>query len=85
MQLAAAKYLFLCALARCLDAVSTLDHVGLQAYRSRATVQLEEKTAGIAENGASLISAPERCCACAAVLTYGLLNEMKSQQQIDAR
>lgn len=60
------------ALASCLDAISTLDHIGLQADRTRPSVQLEKQAAGVAEHRALLIASPERCSACRAVLAYGL-------------
>lgn len=57
---------------RSLDAVSALDNVGLQAYRARTAVKLQEETAGIAEDTARLISSPERGGTCTAVLADGL-------------
>lgn len=56
-----------------LDPVATLDNVGLEAYRSRTAVELEEETAGIAEDRAGFIASPERSSACSAVLAYGLV------------
>ena len=39
------RYLFLRALPGRLDAIPTLDHIGLETYRTRSAMQLEEKTA----------------------------------------
>jgi len=50
--------LLLLGLARVLDAVSALDNIGLQTDRPRPSVELEEKTAGIAQHSSSLISSP---------------------------
>lgn len=44
---------------RTLNAIATLDNICLQAYRPRSTVELQEETTSIAENGANLISSPE--------------------------
>ena len=41
-------YLFATARSACLDAVAALDHVGLEGDGTRAAVQLQEQTAGIA-------------------------------------
>ena len=57
-----AYLLLLLSEARSLDAVTGLDNVGLEAYRARATVQLEEEAAGVAEDGSDLIASPKRCC-----------------------
>jgi hypothetical protein len=46
---------------RCLDAIARLDHVGLERDGTRATVEFEEEAAGVAEDGAGLIAAPEGC------------------------
>ena len=46
--------------ARILDPIPALDHVGLEGYRSRAVVELEEQAACVAKHGAELISSPER-------------------------
>lgn len=62
-------------LARCLrglDAIARLDHVGLERDGSWAAVEFEEEAAGIAEDGAGLVAAPERCGGGCAVLTDGL-------------
>jgi len=65
-------YLLLRPRARCFDAVAALDHVGLEADGSRAAVQLEKETAGVAEDGAGLIATPEGSGARAAVQADGL-------------
>jgi hypothetical protein len=62
-------------LARCLrglDTIARLDHVGLERDGSWAAVELKEETAGVAENGAGLVAAPERCRGGCAVLADGL-------------
>jgi len=61
--------------ARCLrglDAVARLDHVRLERDGTRAAVQFEEEAAGVAEDGAGLIAAPEGSGRGGAVLTDGL-------------
>jgi hypothetical protein len=57
-----ATYFLLCILrsTRTLYAIATLDHVGLEAYRTWSAVEFEEEPAGIAQDGADLISSPER-------------------------
>jgi hypothetical protein len=57
---------------RGLDTVARLDHVGLERDGSWAAVELKEETAGVAENGAGLVAAPERCRGGCAVLADGL-------------
>jgi hypothetical protein len=47
---------------RCLDAIARFDHVGLKRDRTRAAMEFEEEAAGVAEDGAGLIAAPEGCC-----------------------
>lgn len=62
-------------LARCLrglDAIARLDHVGLERDGPWAAVEFEEEAAGIAEDGAGLIAAPEGCGGGCAVLADGL-------------
>jgi uncharacterized membrane protein YcjF (UPF0283 family) len=62
-------------LARCLrglDAIARLYHVGLERDGSWAAVELEEEAAGVAEDGAGLVAAPERCRGGCAVLADGL-------------
>lgn len=54
------------------DAVPALDNIGLQRDRPWAAVQLEEETAGIAEDIAHLVTTPERRRRCATVLTCWL-------------
>lgn len=61
--------------ARCLRglyAVSRLDHVGLEGNRARAAMQFEEEAAGIAEDGAGFVAAPERGRGGGTVLADGL-------------
>lgn len=41
-----------------LHAIATLDHIGLQAYRTSPPVQLEEQAAGIAQHGAEFVPTP---------------------------
>jgi hypothetical protein len=53
---------------RCLDAIARFDHVGLERDGTRAAVEFEEEAAGVAEDGAGLIAAPEGCCRGRAVL-----------------
>lgn len=43
-----------------LDAVATLDDIGLEGDGARPAVQLEKQAAGIAEDGAGFIATPER-------------------------
>ncbi len=62
-------------LARCLrglDAIARLDHVGLERDGSWAAVEFEEEAAGVAEDGAGLVAAPEGCRGGCAVLANGL-------------
>lgn len=61
-------YLPLLSLHRSLDTIATFDHVSLEAYGPRSAVKFEEQAAGITEDGAEFIPAPERCCRGAAVL-----------------
>lgn len=56
---------------RGLDTVPALDDIRLQADRPRASVQLEEKSAGIAQHGAGFIAPPQRCRRGLAVGAYG--------------
>jgi len=51
-----------------LDAVAALDDVGLEGDGARPAVQLEEEAAGVAQDGARLVTAPERRGAGGAVL-----------------
>jgi hypothetical protein len=44
--------------AHSLDAIAALDDIGLERNGSRATVQLEEQTAGVAKNGTHLVATP---------------------------
>ena len=67
-----ATYLFASARRARLDAIPTFDDIGLEGDGPRAAVQLQEKTAGIAQNGAGLIAAPEGRGARRAVLADGL-------------
>lgn len=51
-------YLFLRSLVRRLDPVTTLDDIGLKTDGTRATMQLEEETAGVAEHRPRLVPSP---------------------------
>ena len=55
-----------------LDAVAALDDIGLEGDGSWTAMQLQEQAAGVAEDGAGFIAAPERRGARCAVLAYGL-------------
>ena len=55
-----------------LHAIATLDHISLQAYRTRPSVQLEEQPAGVAEHGTGFIPAPQGSSGGAAILADGL-------------
>lgn len=55
-----------------LDPMATLDHICLEAYWPWRTVEFQEETAGIAQNGTELVSSPEWCCRSGTVLTYRL-------------
>lgn len=55
-----------------LDAIATLDDVCLERDGTGAAVQLEEEAAGVAEDGARLVAAPERRGRRLAVLAGGL-------------
>jgi hypothetical protein len=66
------KYLFLWSLSRAFDTVPALDHIGLEAYRSRSAVEFEEQAARVAEHRADFISSPQRGCRCRTVLAYRL-------------
>jgi hypothetical protein len=65
-------YLLACTRPASLDAIAALDDIGLERDGARSAVQLQEEPAGVAENRACLIAAPERSGACSAVLTYRL-------------
>lgn len=52
-----------------LHTVATLDYIGLEAYRTRAPVQLEEQPAGIAKHRAGFVPTPQWRGGGAAVLT----------------
>jgi len=67
-----AAYLFLWPLCRALDTVPALDDIGLEAYRPRSAVQLEEQAASIAEHRTQFISTPKRSCRSGAVLANRL-------------
>lgn len=56
-----------------LDAVATLDDIGLEGDGPRAAVQLQEEAAGVAEHRAGLIASPEGRRARGAVLADGLI------------
>lgn len=51
-----------------LHTVATFDYIGLQAYRTRAAVQLEEQAAGVAKHRAEFVPAPQGRGGSAAVL-----------------
>lgn len=55
-----------------LDPMTTLDHICLEAYWPWRTVEFQEETAGIAQNGTELVPSPEWCCRSGTVLTYRL-------------
>lgn len=55
-----------------LHAVATLDHIGLQAYRTRPAVKLEEQAASVAKHRAEFVPAPQGRRGGAAVLADGL-------------
>lgn len=55
-----------------LNAISTLNHISLKRHGTSFGVQLEEKTASIAEDIAVIITAPERCGACTTIAADGL-------------
>ena len=62
-------------LARCLrglDAIARLDHVGLERDGSWAAMEFKEEAAGVAEDGAGLVAAPEGCRGGCAILADGL-------------
>ena len=40
------------------DAIATLDHVSLEADRSWGSMELQEKAASVAKNGAVFVSSP---------------------------
>lgn len=61
-----------------LDPVATLNDVRFQADGSRLAVEFEEEAARVAQHGAGLIAAPERCGGGAAVLADGLKRDMVS-------
>lgn len=55
-----------------LDPMATLDHICLEAYWPWRTVEFQEETAGIAQNGTELVPSPEWCCRSGTILTYRL-------------
>lgn len=55
-----------------LDPIPALDDVRLETYRPRSPVELQEESAGVAEDGARLVAPPEGSRACFAVLADGL-------------
>ena len=62
-------------LARCLrglNAIARLDHVGLEGDGTRSAMEFEEEAAGVAEDGAGLVAAPEGCRGGCTVLANGL-------------
>ena len=58
---------------RSLDAVPRFYDVGFERYRAWAAVEFEEEAAGVAEDGAGLVAAPEGGGGGAAVLADGLV------------
>ena len=65
-------YLLLRPLSRTFDSISTLDHVGFEAYRPRFAMQLQEKSAGVAKHRADFVSSPQGRGRSGAVLAYRL-------------
>jgi len=59
---ATAAYFFLRPLCRAFDTIPAFDDIGLEAYRPRSAVQLEEQAASIAEHRTEFISTPKRSC-----------------------
>lgn len=55
-----------------LHTIATLDHIGLQAYRSRSTVQLQKQAAGVAKDRTVFVPAPQGRGGSATVLADGL-------------
>ena len=55
-----------------LDAVAAFDDICLERDGARPAVQLQEESAGVAEDGTRFIATPERCGACRAVPADGL-------------
>jgi hypothetical protein len=51
-----------------LDAVATLDDIGFEGDGPWTAVQLQKKTAGVAEDRARFIASPQRRGACRAIL-----------------
>jgi hypothetical protein len=51
-------YLALRPLTSSFHSVAALDHIGLEAYRSRSSVELQEQAAGVAEHGAEFVPTP---------------------------
>lgn len=54
------------------DPMATLDHIRLEAYWPWGTVEFQEETTGIAQNGTDFVPSPEWCCRSGTVLTYRL-------------
>ena len=67
------NYLSLLAWNCSLDSISTLDHVRLEADRTRGAMQLEEEATGVTKNRADLIATPEGGSGGGTVLTDRLL------------
>lgn len=51
--------LLLLSMTGALDSIAALDDIGLQAYRARPTMKLEEQPTGVAQDGSDLVPAPE--------------------------
>lgn len=64
----AATHLALGTLTSGLDTVATLDHIGLQAYRTRSAMEFEKETTGIAQNRTEFVPTPKRRGGGAAIL-----------------
>jgi hypothetical protein len=57
---------------RTFHTITALDNIGLEAYRARAAMQLEEEATSIAKHGSDLIASPQRSGRGRAVLAGGL-------------
>jgi hypothetical protein len=77
-------YLSLCAGSASLDAVAALDDIGLERDGARAAVQLQEEAAGVAEDGARLIAAPEGRRARSAILADRLEQSANCARCLDS-
>jgi hypothetical protein len=59
---------------RVFDAVTGFNDVGFKRDGTGFAVELEEETAGVAEDATGFVAAPKRSCRCCAVLADGLKN-----------